>query len=231
MEHGDFTRSIPDFHRVETPEQARLLSDPATTRYLEPFLGRERSASEAAAELGVRIDTLLYRIGKFLAAGLLEIVREEPRAGRAIKVYRTVADAFYVPFGLTDFVEHEEQLREQLRDGEDEILAAAARMLRQTGEEGRRIYRMADGEIFYQSAGDEGKAMEWGEFEKMHAIPGPAFETFGSSLQLTDEESKDFLIELYEAYERFRERATANEASGRGRAFLFRFQLAARSDG
>lgn len=230
MEHPDFTRTGPEFFRVQTPEQARLLSDPATTRYIEPFLGRERSVSEAAAELGVRIDTLLYRVGKFLDAGLLEIVRTEPRAGRPIKIYRTVADGFYVPFGLTGYAEYEEQLREQLREGEDEIVAAGGRILRQTGEEERRIYRTADGEVFYQSAGGEGKAFAWGDFERLRALPGPAFEGFSGTMMMTDEASKDFLIELFGLYERFQGRAAANDAHGRERPFLFRFQLAAREE-
>lgn len=216
---------------MRTPEQARLLSDDAATRFLEPFLGRERSASQAARELGVPLDTLLYRVKRFLDAGLLEVVREEPRAGRPIKIYRTVADGFYVPFGLTSFAEHEEQMREQLRSGEDAIVRAASRMLREIGEEGRRIYRTADGDVFYQSAGDEGKRLEWGDFEGVREIPGPAFEAFGSEMTLTDDQSKDFLVDLYRLHQRYDALAKENVRSGRGRTFLFRFQIAAVDEG
>lgn len=230
MEHADFTSEGVEFFRVRTEEQARLLSDPATVRFLEPFLGRERSASQAAEELGVAIDTLLYRVRKFLAAGLLRIVREEPRAGRPIKIYSTVAEGFYVPFELTGFADHEEHRREQLRMDEDVILRAASRMLRQMGEEGQRMYRTRAGDIFYQSAGDAGKTIEWGDFEKMHAIPGPAYESFSADFTLTDEESKDLLLELYRVYERTNDLSIANVDAGRGRAFVFRFQLAERDD-
>ena len=215
---------------MHTPDQARLLSDDAATRFLEPFLGRERSASQAARELGVPIDTLLYRVKRFLEAGLLEIVREEPRAGRPIKIYRTVADGFYVPFELTAYAEHEEQMREQLRSGEEVIVRAASRLLREIGEEGRRIFRTRDGEVMYQAAGDAGKRMEWGDFDLVQRMPGPAFEAFGSTLTLTDDESKELLVALYRIYEQYDARSKENVSEGRGRPFLFRFQLALDDD-
>ncbi len=230
MEHASSTSAGIDFFRVQTATQAELFSDPVAVKFLEPFLGRERSASQAAAELGVAIDTLLYRVNKFLDAGLLEIVRLEPRAGRPIKIYRTIADGFYVPFALTGFAEHEEQMRELLRADEDVIVAAASRMRRAMREEGQRIFRAADGEVWHQSSGDEGKSIEWGDFSRMHTVPGPAFETFGSEVWLTDGESKDFLIELYELYLVHRSVSDANREAGRGREFLFRFQLAAHDD-
>ncbi len=86
---------------VTTPEAAELLTDPLKQRYLEPFLARDCTVTQAAGELGVTPNSLLYRVRQLQAAGLLEVVREMPRAGRTLKVYRSVADAFYVPFALT----------------------------------------------------------------------------------------------------------------------------------
>lgn len=60
----------------------------AERRLLEPFIGRERSVSQAAKELGVAVDALSYRIRRFVTLGLLTLVREEPRRGRAIEIYR-----------------------------------------------------------------------------------------------------------------------------------------------
>lgn len=227
MKHSDSTSEGIDFFEVHTEEQAALLSDPVAVRFLEPFLGRECSASEVAEELDVAIDTLLYRINKFLDAGLLEIVRMQPRAGRPIKIYSTVAAGFYVPFELTAFAEHAEQMRTQLRADEDVILKAAQDIRRAVGEEGQRIFRNRDGEVWQQSSSPQGKAIEWGKFDALRAVPGPAFEAFGSNLRLTDAQSKDLLIELYEFHERWHEASDGNRASDRGREFLFRFQLAA----
>ena len=78
------------------PDSSSTLTDPraarvilgAERRLLEPFIGRERSVSAAAKELGIAVDALSYRVRRFVAFGLLTLVREEPRGGRAIKIYR-----------------------------------------------------------------------------------------------------------------------------------------------
>ena len=77
-------------------DSSSVLGDPraaqvilgAERRWLEPFMGRERSVSAAARELGVAVDALSYRVRRFVKLGLLTFVREEPRGGRAIKIYR-----------------------------------------------------------------------------------------------------------------------------------------------
>ena len=49
--------------------------------------------------MGCSLNTMLYRIKTLLLrAGLLEVVREEPRKGRAVKIYRSVHDAYFIPF-------------------------------------------------------------------------------------------------------------------------------------
>src|SRR5690625_477895 len=80
--------------------QARLLASPRDDRFFHPFWGRSNTVAGAAAELGESLGAVHYRVGKFLDAGLLEVTRTEPRHGRAIRHYRSVADAFFIPAGL-----------------------------------------------------------------------------------------------------------------------------------
>ncbi len=89
------------WHVVENADAARALTDPKAQRYLLPFIREELSLSEAARRLSVKPNALLYHIKKLLALGLLEIVRVEPRRGRASKLYRASAERFFVPFSLT----------------------------------------------------------------------------------------------------------------------------------
>ena len=98
------------FHTVTDPKIAALLTDPAARRYLDPFLAQTRSVKEAVAESGTSPDAMLYRIRVFVRAGLLQVVALRPRKGRAIKAYRTVHDAYYVPHSVTPFVTLEERL-------------------------------------------------------------------------------------------------------------------------
>lgn len=87
--------------RVEAPEVARKLLEPATLKVLSPFVGAARTASEVARELETPLNTLLYGLKGLLKVGLIEITHEEPRAGRAVKTYRAVAEAFFVPYAVT----------------------------------------------------------------------------------------------------------------------------------
>ncbi len=95
-DHGRSTAVADD------PAQVALLFDLDQLPYLGPFLGRESSAAAAAAELGVPVDRVLTRVRRFLRVGLLEVTRVEPRKGRAVKHYRTVADEFFVPADAVD---------------------------------------------------------------------------------------------------------------------------------
>lgn len=91
---------------VTRPEAARILLDPGELHFFEPFLAREGTVSGVAALLGCKPNSLLARVRRFVACGLLEVVREVPRAGRAVKVYRSTADVYFVPFSGSPFADH-----------------------------------------------------------------------------------------------------------------------------
>lgn len=146
------SETVKTWHVAQDEVQAKLLSDPAEKGWLEPFLGAEKSLSEAAADLGCNLDTLLYRVRKFQRAGLLEVVREQKRAGRPIKIYRSVADGFFVPFDLTPFAVLEERIVTQMSPYTRAVAAETARMLQESAWLGSRFYRNARGDVWSDSA-------------------------------------------------------------------------------
>ena len=91
-------------HVVTNPEAANLLADPAQLELLEPFFRGDVVLGELAKERGLKLNTLLYRVNKLVDLGLVEVVREEPRRGKPVKVYRAAARAFFVPFENTTSV-------------------------------------------------------------------------------------------------------------------------------
>ncbi len=101
-------------YEVHDPLQARLLTHPVSKEFFKPFLARERTVSQTAAELGRSVSATLYRVKTFLRAGLLYVAREEKRSGRPIKHYRSVADAFLIPSETTPYAGLEERLSAQL---------------------------------------------------------------------------------------------------------------------
>ncbi len=196
------------FHTVTDPEQAQLLSNPASFRFLEPFVAHERSVTAAAAEVGCSSDTMLYRVRTLLTAGLLQVSCLEKRAGRPIKHYRSVHDAYFIPFEVTPFAEVEERLTAHFRERQALVVPGMARALRQMGREGRRVYRRVDNdEVWQESAGEMERSFDLYDAEShqryMETYLGPVAETMDDTLMLTNEEAKELLTGFYEVWRRF----------------------------
>ena len=98
MEQGNFEKG---WTYITDPEAARVLADEDELRYLEPFIRREYSLSEAAKKLSVSPSAMLYQVKKLVRLGLLRVTRTEPRKGRATKYYRATSERFFVPFEAT----------------------------------------------------------------------------------------------------------------------------------
>ena len=130
------------FFTVTEGEQARLLTEPVSKEFFKPFLACERSASEAAAVMQIRcsLNTMLYRVKTLLRAGLLEVVREEPRKGRAIKIYRSVHDAYFVPFTMTPYATLEERLEVQAAPIFSGLIRSYAAALKKNDRYGHHIF-------------------------------------------------------------------------------------------
>ena len=89
----------PSAHVISDPQTAPRLMLGWTMRYLAPFLGQEVTLSEAARELDVTLPRLHYQVRRLLEGGLLS-VRGGLRGRRRVRLYRAVADTFFVPFEL-----------------------------------------------------------------------------------------------------------------------------------
>lgn len=87
---------------VTEPAAVRLLMRGRARQVLGAFLAGEGSVSAASRRVGADIRVVHRTVLALQNAGLLQIVREEKRAGRAIKIYAAVASAFFVPFSATD---------------------------------------------------------------------------------------------------------------------------------
>ncbi len=136
------------FHTVTDPVQARLLTEPVSKEFFKPFLAHERSASEAADILKAGLNTTLYRIKTLLKAGLLQVVREVPRKGRAVKVYRSVHDAYFVPFRCTPYATLEERLWVQARPIFADLIGAYAAALRANERSGHHVFIGDNGAVW-----------------------------------------------------------------------------------
>ncbi|BDP43432.1 hypothetical protein DAETH_34010 (plasmid) [Deinococcus aetherius] len=83
---------------VHDPEQAAFLVDATRKRLLAPFLGRERTVREAAVELREKPSGMSYWVGRMLDLGLLREAGTRRERGRSVRLYRSAADVFHIPF-------------------------------------------------------------------------------------------------------------------------------------
>lgn len=86
---------------VTDPTFAKLLTNPAEMYFLKLFLAQDCTVKEVAQELGLKPNTVLARLKRYVGAGLLRVVRQEKRGSRAVKVYRTSHDSYFIPNALT----------------------------------------------------------------------------------------------------------------------------------
>jgi hypothetical protein len=113
-------------------------------RFFVPFLAHERRVAEAAAEVGCSVNRMLYQVRALVNAGLLQILREEPRAGRAVRVYRSVHDAYFVPFSATPYNTLEQRITVQGDPIWTGLVAAYADALRRSRRHGHLLRRTGE---------------------------------------------------------------------------------------
>lgn len=106
---------------VEQPKAAAALLDPVSQAMVLAFAA-PASIAEVARMRGYDLKRLHHHVLRFCRLGLLEVAEVRARAGRPIRLYRTVAEAFFVPHAAARELATEGLARD-LREG----LALAAR--------------------------------------------------------------------------------------------------------
>ena len=101
---------------VTDPKAAAFLTNAELQRFITPFLGRVKSVNQVTLELGMKLNAVLYRTQQLEDYGLIKLDHSEARAGRAVRFYSAIAEAFFVPFRATPFesVQAQVQRIEQL---------------------------------------------------------------------------------------------------------------------
>lgn len=186
--------------RLEDPQAARIVTDPQARRFLEPFIAQERTVSAVAAELRVHVSSVLYRVRQFVRLGLLTETRTEPRKGRAVRYYRSVADGFYAPFAATPLITQEAlsphtfgAFQQKLNESVGQAWLAAA------GEQqtlGVHLYRNESGALSQNIVPDPDLEQPTHFFGLLLEPDAPAvWDTWGS-LELTREDAKALQREI-----------------------------------
>ena len=197
---------------------ARILTDIDSVRRLEPFMKRDVTLSEAAEELGLKLPHLLYHVNRFIKLGLLRVTHEQKRSGRAVKLYRTTAEVFFVPFRVTPSETLERLLYDLSTPQEKLFYREATRVLqKQSPTWGLAVSYDSDGIRVALTPHEDGHVDVASTFFSPDAEA--LFATDGT-LKLDFQTAKAFQKDLYDLYKRYNEKQHP-----KGQTYALRFGL------
>lgn len=115
-----------------------LLNLTALSR-LAPFMHDEHTLGTAARAAKVPASSLAYWVQRFLKAGLIEVTRVVPRAGKPIPYYRAVTSEFRVPWDAMPPGVRDEFLTRGRRGAFERFITASNQASALTSTSGLRI--------------------------------------------------------------------------------------------
>lgn len=218
-------KAVASTSRISSQTAALFLMNPDSFRYFEPFLAQSSTVSAVALALNVEVSSVLYRIKQMRALGLLTVSKTKPRAGRAIRHYRSASDEFFVPFALTSvdtLRSMSAQLTTEFQRSFDHAFGATLEQSEVADDLGVRIWRNPDGHTSRdlmptaQASGDT-------TLSAWLLEPGmPAFWNQHAWLRLSDADGKALQLELGRVWQMF-----SGKEDERGRLYALRLGLTA----
>ena len=194
MEQKNSTSTI----LIDDPQIADFLLNYQTQQLLHPFLGSEESVANAAQSLNMSISALLYRVQKMQKWQLLQISREERRAGRAIKMYSSTSNSYFVPFGVASAETLALYLTETKQYFEQKFTQNVAEVLRRADEDwGMRVFKDENGRIRTQMAIYPDHVVELGQMNRA------MFDFYYPDLQLDQADADALQQELGELFQKY----------------------------
>lgn len=196
------TSESTSFCVIDRQDAALVLIDPVQQRYLLPFLARACTVKDAAERTHTSLNSMYARVKRFVRLGLLRVVRTQARHGRAVKLYRSVADRFFVPALLVNFetVEAVQAKHDAFWERELRRSLLRARM-EDTGEWGFELARDEQGDFWVYGA------KRPGERYNSRAPGAPATVSLWSEqISLDYDDAKSLQDELLAVYRKYRAR-------------------------
>lgn len=199
---------------VTDPNVAAFLNDTTKNRFLAPFIARERSLSEAAKIVGVKLNAMNYWVKRLLEMKLIKQTRSESRKGSSVRYYRSKADEIIVPVDLIPKESYEVVLLEQMQPSFEHLIRANVRsaLLQHPGGWNLHFFRRPDGVVWREDKPD----LPGGR----RALPLPALNDWYRPV-LTKENAKKLEAELIELLERYQ----TKESSKGGTPYLAHIAL------
>jgi hypothetical protein len=85
---------------ISKPSAAAVFASARQRKIVQTLISEELTLGALSRATQTPLNLLLYHVAKCIGLGLIEIVRHQRRAGRAVKYYRATAKTFFVPAEL-----------------------------------------------------------------------------------------------------------------------------------
>lgn len=197
--------SMPSQTIITNQAAANFLLNSNYSHYLHPFIEQEKSLSEAAKTLNVKLSSFYHHAKKMLELKLIKVTGETIRNKHRIKLYNAIDEVLIVPISATssiDLTSHLQELGIRNASYMGEIQAEA--MLRQTKDWAFRIakYGTGVGQVF---AGKDGQ----GKYQSAFSFP-ESYPTYWNELSLNLEldAAKAIQADLIKLFEKYQDLAS-----------------------
>jgi hypothetical protein len=169
-------------------------------RYLEPFMGAPHTVKDAATLLKLKPNSLLYRVKRLVELGLLEVVETRQRKGRGVKIYRSSADEYFVPYAATNAKTPEEWLLRWEQGFREQLIKVSTRTITETPQPwGLKISKDGSGLLNVVPVTKSGKSLVSSfELDKAAMLTG-----WSTGLYMDFPVAKAFQRELHELIVRY----------------------------
>jgi hypothetical protein len=187
---------------ITDPKVAAFLNDTTKSRFLAPFISKERSLSEAAKIIGVKLNTMTYWVKRLLEMKLIQHTRTASRKGSSVRYYCSTADEIIVPVDLIPKESYEAVLQGQMQPMFEHLIHANVRSALRQHPGGWNLHfsRRPDGMVWREDKPD----LPGGR----RALPLPALNDWYRPV-LTKEAAKRLEAELVELLERYQTKENA----------------------
>lgn len=198
--------SHPKTKRITHPDAINTLTDFKYLSLLSAFFRGDVRLAELAPQANLKLNTLWHRVNKWCQQGILEVTHEEHRKGRAIKLYRTTAEAFFIPFSATKNLALEDMLMSLIAQEEQLFHRGVAATLESVYPDlGMYISTMQDEVDLMVSLAYQQDDRVSRVSEAFVAMEGPAMYLNDGILRLDFNTAKRFQQDLRVLYQKYRD--------------------------
>ena len=209
---------------VTDPKAIAVLDD-ERFELLVPFFKRPTGVAEAARTAEVSLDQMAYLVERALELRLLRLERVEKRKGRAIKLYRTTGEVFFVPFKDIPTATLAEHIAAAEERTTPHLAAAAAKNLQRFADQGDawgRAYLLNEDGPARTTASLRHGVTSWeGYLGYLLSDQAPPYMLVRQSLHLAPADAKALQRDLIQLLQRYEQRS-----EGGTRTYLIKLFLA-----